>query len=349
MSSLQLPDRSLAVVVIEASVVIAMNIVSITGNTLVFLAVYRNPKLRSTINLYIIALAASDLLCATVEMPLATAVLITGKWNFGDALCQFQGFVDVFVTYVTPATMGLTAFNRYMRIVKTHNYNKIFSPWKSKIWLSCVWISLALYLLIARVTNWNTYDFIAGYSICSVTFTSKERKFAHYCVVFGLFSLLPFFVACFSYSKVFCKLRHRKLHVAPSLENIINRRNRLSAQEINISRALSYVAAGFLFCWIPLWVCAFWRRVSPETVPRLVELGVTLMLFLSASINPFVYTATSRLLRREIGKLLCWWKVRGSEKEVNSASHNKNVHNEVKQQGHHEAHAQEGCAGSHPN
>ena len=130
MSSLELENRSLAIVVIEASVCLAMNIVSVLGNVLVCLAVYRNQKLRSTINLYIIALAASDLLCATVEMPLASGVLILGKWNFGAALCEIQGFTDVFVTYITPATMGLTAFNRYMRIVKTNQYSKIFSPRK---------------------------------------------------------------------------------------------------------------------------------------------------------------------------------------------------------------------------
>ncbi|KAJ7394080.1 hypothetical protein OS493_003755 [Desmophyllum pertusum] len=99
---------------------------SIIGNTLVCLAVYKNPKLQSTTNLYIIALAASDLLCATVEMPLASAVLITGRWDFSDALCELQGFVDAFVTYVTPATMGLTAFNRYMRIVKTPQLQENF-------------------------------------------------------------------------------------------------------------------------------------------------------------------------------------------------------------------------------
>ena len=205
MSSLELPDRSLAVVIIEASVFLALNIISFIGNALVCLAVYKNPQLRSTTNLYIIALAASDLLCATVEMPLASAVLIIGRWEFGDALCEIQGFVDAFITYVTPATMGLVAFNRYIRIVKTHHYNQIFSARRSKIWLSCVWLSLAFYLLIGRLTNWNRFEFIPGYAICSVAFTTTRDKIIHYCVVFGLYFAVPFFIAAFSYYKVFSK------------------------------------------------------------------------------------------------------------------------------------------------
>ena len=332
MSSLELPDRILAVVAIETSVCVTLNIVSILGNALVCLAIYKNRKLRSTTNLFIVALAASDLLCATVEMPLASAVLITGKWQFSDALCELQGFVDVFATYATPATMGLTAFNRYMRIVKTHHYNKMFSPRRSKIWLSGVWLSLALYLLIGRVTNWNRFEFIPGYAVCSVVFTTIERKGAHYFVVFGLFSLLPFFVACFSYYKVFAQLRHHK----PSFNTVIRRTGRMiSVREINISRTLSYVAAGFVFCWIPLWAFAFWKRLSPETAPRVVELLVTLMLFLSASINPFIYITTSHAFRGELNKLLCRWKVTRIAPEVtDSVARKKAVGNgEGKQQG----------------
>ena len=69
------------------------------------MAAYRNPNMRSTTNLYIIALAVSDLLCATIEMALASTTLIIGRWDFGDAVCQMQGFIDVFSTYATPATL----------------------------------------------------------------------------------------------------------------------------------------------------------------------------------------------------------------------------------------------------
>ena len=306
MSSLELPDRILAVVTIETSLCIALNITSILGNTLICLATFKNRKLRSTTNLFIVALAASDLLCATVEMPLASAVLITGKWQFSDHFCELQGFVDVFATYVTPATIALTAFNRYIRIVKTYHHNKIFSPRRSKIWLSGVWLSLAFYLLIGRVTNWIRFEFIPGYAVCSVVFTTTVRKGVHYIVVFGLFSLLPFFVACFSYYKVFTQLRRHK----PLFNTVIRSPGRMiSVREINISRTLSFVAAGFLFCWIPLWAFAFWERLSPETAPRVVELLITLyMLFLSASINPFIYSTTSHAFRRELNKIPCSWK-----------------------------------------
>ena len=173
-------------------------------------------------------------------MPLTSAVLIIGKRDFGDALCQFFGFVDSLVTYVTPATMGLMAFNRYMQIVKTNHSKKIFSPRKSKIWLNCVWLSLVSYLMISRVANWSTFEFIPGYAVCSIAFTTSDNRIIHYCIVFGLFIALPFLVGFFSYYKVSMKIRQHELNVGTSLENSNNGAGRISRQEINISRVLDF-------------------------------------------------------------------------------------------------------------
>ena len=215
----ELPSRSLPVVITEASVCIALCIVCIIGNSLVCIAAYRNSNLRSTTNLYIIALAVSDLLCGIVEMPLASATLIFGRWVFGDALCQFQGFVDVFAYYVTAPTLGLTAFNRYVKIVKTSHYKKIFSPRRSKIWLSCLWLFLALYLLIVRVTNWANIDFIQSYAVCSFDYLTIESQIVHYCITVGLLFVLPLFVGIFSYYKIFLKTNEHQHSVVSSLQN----------------------------------------------------------------------------------------------------------------------------------
>lgn len=306
MFNLTLPSRSLPAVITEASVCIALNITSIFGNSLICVAAYRNPNLRKTTNLYIIALAVSDLLCGTVEISLASVTLIIGRWIFGDALCQFQGFVDIFASNVTPATLGLTAINRYVKIVKTNHYRRIFSPRRSKIWLSCLWLSLALYLLIVRVTNWIKIDFIQSYAVCSFDYPTGKSRIVHYCVTLGLFFFLPLCIGIFSYYNIFIKTHEHQENVVTSLQNrtdssaVSN-----SVKETKLTRILFLVAAGFLCCWIPTWALALWFRFSPETCPRFAALLTTFFLFLSASINPIIYALTSCEFRREFRKLLC--------------------------------------------
>ena len=78
-----LSARGLLLTFVGVSLLLILNVLSLMGNTLVCASVYKNTRLRTTTNLYIIALAVSDLLSAVFVMPIGTAVLITGKWNFG--------------------------------------------------------------------------------------------------------------------------------------------------------------------------------------------------------------------------------------------------------------------------
>ena len=305
MSNLELPNRSLPVLLIEASICVALNITSIIGNSLVCMAAYRNPNMRSTTNLYIIALAVSDLLCATIEMPLASTTLIIGRWDFGDAVCQMQGFIDVFSTYATPATLGLTAINRYVKIVKTNHYKKYFSPLRSKIWLCCVWIFLFLYLLTGRATNLLSFEFVPGFEVCALGFANMRVRIVHFCMMFGLFFTVPLCSGMFSYYKVLSTTHQHQVNTAPSLRYRTNCGGSSSLKEIHVTRVLLYVATGFLCSWIPMWAFILWKRFSPETCLRKAENLVTFFLFLSATINPFICAFTNCGFQTEFRKLLC--------------------------------------------
>ena len=318
MSNLELPSRSLPVVITEAGVCIALSITSIIGNSLVCVATHRNSNLRSTTNLYIIALAVSDLLCGIVEMPLASATLIIGRWVFGDALCQFQGSVTEFTYYVTPATLGLTAFNRYVKIVKTSHYKKIFSSQRSKIRLSCLWLSLALYLLIVRVTNWLRIEFVQSYAVCVFAFPTSESQIVHYCTTFGLLFVLPLFVGIFSYYKIFLKTNEHQHSVVSSLQNgSENGSVTNSVREVKLARMLVLVAAGFLCCWIPMWVFVLWFRFFPETSSRISELLVTFFILFECFNQSYYLRFHKWRVPKGISQtaLLPPWKVKNCAKE----------------------------------
>ena len=154
-------------------------------------------------------IAVSDLLCATIEMPLTFTTLIIGRWDFSDTLSQIQGSVAIFANYVTPATLRFTAFNRYMKIVKTNHYNKIFSPSRSKIWLSCLWLSFAFRLLIVRVTNWIRTEFNQSFTLCSFAYPTSESRIIHYCITIGLL----FFCRCVSVFSVITRFFSKSMSI----------------------------------------------------------------------------------------------------------------------------------------
>lgn len=301
-----LSTRSRPLVIFEGSACLAMDVASFVGNALVCLAVYRNTNLRTTTNLYIIALAVADLMSALIVMPLATGVLFKGRWIYGDVMCKVHGFVSLFVLYVSPATMSLTAINRYVRIVRTNSYKTLFSPRRSRAILSCVWIVVVLYVIIPLILGWQDLGFVPGYAQCSIVHLSETAKLIHYCIVLFVFLFLPLVITTVSYYKVYKQIHQHNLDVAPSLQNRSSGpEGRISAQEVRLSKSLFAVVLAFLVCWIPLWVIVLLKRFYIEyTLPRSVELLCMFFLYLSNTINPFIYAGMNRVFRREFRSII---------------------------------------------
>ena len=72
-----------------------------------------------------------------------------------------------------------------------------------------------------------------------------------------------------------------------------------------------------------MWAFALWKRFSPDTAPRIVQLTSTFLVFLSSTINPFIYAARNRVFREEFRKLLCWWKIKSATSVADSGASQK--------------------------
>ena len=201
----ELSSRSMLVTVLEASFMIVLNVVSLLGNMLVCISVYRNSRLRTTTNVYIVALVLS----AIFVMPLAAGVLISGRWPFGEALCQI---FSLFVVYISPVTMGLTALNRYVRICGSEQqYKRFFFIWESRMALASAWTFVTSYICIMPLSGLQGFHFHPGYAACLNEHLNNSARIFHYFVVIGLFLVLPLAITIFSYRKVLKKIQEHNM------------------------------------------------------------------------------------------------------------------------------------------
>lgn len=303
----EMGSRSLSLKMFEICALVLMNALSLAGNILICVSVYRNRRLRTITNLYIIALAISDLLSAVFVMPLGAGVLISSRWVFGDVLCQFHAFFSLFVIYVSPVTMGLTAVNRFVRICKSERqYKSLFSTKKSRALLAVVWTFVASYTLVPRLFGLQAYEFVPGYAQCSIAHLSEIGKIIHYGIVLTLFLITPLIATIISYFKVAEKIRqHNSSDVISTIQRVRSYTG-ISSQEIKLSKSLFAVVFTFMMCWIPFWVIVVLRRFHlVDTMPRSVELLCMFFLYFSNTINPFIYAGMNPLFKREFRKALC--------------------------------------------
>ncbi|XP_066254107.1 dopamine D2-like receptor isoform X1 [Euwallacea similis] len=123
-----------------ALVLLIVPILTVYGNVLVILSVYKERTLQTATNYFIVSLALADLLVAVVVMPFAVYVLVNGRWALPGFVCDFYIAMDV--TCSTSSIFNLVAISidRYIAVTQPIKYAKHKN--NRRIWLTIgfVWV-----------------------------------------------------------------------------------------------------------------------------------------------------------------------------------------------------------------
>ena len=295
-----LPPRSASLKWCE-TVLFAVNAsVAFLGNFLVCLAVYRSQNLRSTTNIYIAALAISDILTALFCQTLATGVWASGRWIYGEIACDIYGFFAHFLIYVSVWTMALTAINRFFRVVKHHLYRKIFTRKFSLLVIGATWAAIAFLVLLPVLAGLGEFRFLDSFGGCGWYFPSSVMNAVFNSLQVSLFSVIPSVVIIVCYLKVYRAIRAHNANIARNAAQ-----PGISGEEIRITKTLAALVLGFALCWIPSFSIVLLSRIILSNTPHEVSFVASFLLALSSAINPFIYGAMNTAFRGEFTAILC--------------------------------------------
>ena len=292
--SLELATREEALVWTETVLFAVTNVVAILGNLLTLCAVYHNHRLRTIPNIFVIALAVSDILMSTICMPFTVASLFHGRWIFDETVCRFQAF-DIFAFGTSSlGTMAAIAVSRYFCVVNREKYPSLFKKKIALTYIFIVWcLALAGSVPILLFKN-DSIGFQPGKAMCMYKF---ESNIAYSASILCCFITTPLIIIKICYVKVF-RAVSRSNRVF-SLENNLELL-RVNVKEAKVTKRLVAVVVGFACCWLPVFVVDNIDMARGEpTLPRQVYLTNSLLIYLSSTINPFIYCATDKRFRRE--------------------------------------------------
>ncbi|XP_044175299.1 melatonin receptor type 1B-A-like [Acropora millepora] len=297
----ELASRPKYLVAIESGTMLFITLIAFTGNSLICLAILRNPRLRTATNYLIFTLSATDLITACTTLTVATIVLLNGEWivrinplDVSSFPCRVQGILSPALTGFSVHVMALTALNRYICVAQQRLYNKMFSKQGT-----CVIVLVDAVILVGLTT----FPCPAGLAkvtldprraLCFTTFQQQATAQMIGNLFLGLNVLLPLFIICLCYFRVFIAIRKNSFRVEEA------RLASARIKEVRITKTVFAVLVGFLFCWIPAMVCNYlsFNMINPR-FPRQGELVFTFFLSVSSAINPFIYGTTCRSLRKE--------------------------------------------------
>ncbi|CAI2349651.1 unnamed protein product [Caenorhabditis sp. 36 PRJEB53466] len=134
-------------------------LLSVVGNSLVLIVIIKQRAMRSITNIYLMNLAASDMMLSVVCMPPTLVSMVMNCWMFGNYMCKILAYLQPVVVTASAYTLAVIAFERYFAICK---------PLHSRIWqtrshayamITLVWvIAIAANILMLFMYEQQTYS-----------------------------------------------------------------------------------------------------------------------------------------------------------------------------------------------
>uniref|UniRef100_A0A3P9MI67 Alpha-2B adrenergic receptor n=1 Tax=Oryzias latipes TaxID=8090 RepID=A0A3P9MI67_ORYLA len=125
-------------------VVTSMMILTIVGNILVIIAVLMSRSLRGPQNLFLVSLAAADILVALIVVPFSMAYELQGCWVFSSIWCEIHKALDVLFCTASIVHLCAIALDRYLSISRPVSYGTKRSRRRIKSAIVMVWLIAAV-------------------------------------------------------------------------------------------------------------------------------------------------------------------------------------------------------------
>ena len=232
-------------------------IVSLAGNTLIGIIVYKTQTMRKPINFFIVNMAMSDLLVPIFVIPRLIQRLYIDSWLIGgllgQALCKLAVFLPDVSTVVSIQSLVLIAVDRFGAVVLPLR-SPLISSKLCLLFIVATWIvSIAVnspYILVHKLVehpeklvcerHWND---VFGNS------SSFENYVLSYMLVF-FFN--PLVLITIVYIIIYLNLKSQKI---PG-EQLANAEQQRHQRERNVLEMAIAIVLGFAVCWLP--VAIFW-------------------------------------------------------------------------------------------
>uniref|UniRef100_A0A3Q3K4Z1 Alpha-2B adrenergic receptor n=1 Tax=Monopterus albus TaxID=43700 RepID=A0A3Q3K4Z1_MONAL len=126
-----------------ATAITLMVLFTIIGNFMVIIAVLTSRSLRSPQNLFLVSLAAADILVATLIIPFSLANELLGYWYFKSLWCEIYLALDVLFCTSSIVHLCAISLDRYLSISRV-TYGHQRTPRRIKAAIVVVWLISAV-------------------------------------------------------------------------------------------------------------------------------------------------------------------------------------------------------------
>ena len=297
-----------------------ISILIITGNTLVWLATWRDRSLHQPNKYFVACLAVADLLVGIFIGPAMVYGLSVDSKSLRDMSihsCRFMVWIDTLAIIASVLTLTFISYDRYVKISKPFQYRSRMTTSKSFKIIFIIWListASATYaatpdsgingILISarfycRADNTPSKQIALGISLCVILFLLVTITLTMYARIF---------VVAHKRQKMFQNGELGEASTGQSQRSVLR-------QDLKIVRMLFIVAGVFCLCWLPRTIWHLLSNHYPNFIDsnyrslsyryRMITFdSLVYLLALSNSLcNPIIYACLDQTYREAFKRL----------------------------------------------
>lgn len=282
-------DTSSVTQVIEVSLYVIVMLVSLIGNALIFAVVFKNRRMRTPVNFFVVNMSAADILITVFYMPrMISRIFLGSEWGIsgglGHFLCKIGPFTQELSASVSVLTLILMAVDRFFAVL--FPLKRVFTNTVAYTSIAVVWLTA----MAVRSPMFYGLHFIQredGKTFCVLRLDSEVAFNVYLKFAFVLFYVIPLFLIVVLYSAVLVSLKKRK-PVGVDLTNIQRKYKDRLKRTRKVMNMLFTIVFVFAVCWclhffLPILSVRFGARVCKLIFPAFF-LGHA-----SSAVNPCIY------------------------------------------------------------
>ncbi|XP_076003209.1 neuromedin-U receptor 1 [Genypterus blacodes] len=289
----------------------------LSGNLLTCAVIAKHKKMRNPTNLYLVSLAASDLLVLLFGMPLEVYDLWQNyPFPFGEGGCYFKTFLFETICFASILNVTALSVERYIAVVHPLKTRYLSTNQHAKRVIGIIW----LVSMICAIPNTSLHGIyylperMEESAICTVL-----KPLWIYNLVMQITTVCFFFVPMMVISVLYLVMGlHLSRERQHSCRNFGNRstitrktmhtENRRRRQ---VTKMLSILVAVFGVCWAPFHIeRLLWSSIRQWTnlmhsIYECVHIVSGVFFYLSSAVNPIIYSLLSTRFRECFRDLMC--------------------------------------------
>uniref|UniRef100_A0A8C4NHU4 5-hydroxytryptamine (serotonin) receptor 1A b n=1 Tax=Eptatretus burgeri TaxID=7764 RepID=A0A8C4NHU4_EPTBU len=303
-SAQEVPETSLAYVVLTSTCLGLLILCSIVGNACVIAVVVLERALQNVANYLICSLAVTDLLVSVLVLPMAALYQVLERWTLGQVLCDIFIALDILCCTSSIIHLCVIALDRYWAIVDPINYVNRRTPRRAALLICLTWL-VGFSISIPPMLGWRTPEDRSDPDACVV---SQDYGYTIYST-FGAF-YIPLLLMLFLYWRIFKAARFRIRKRAGKNRPVLReaclteqhnglaqqskapcRRKIALARERKTVKTLGIIMGTFVLCWLPFFIVTLvlpFCKLSCSPPPTLSAV-INWLGYSNSLLNPIIY------------------------------------------------------------